>query len=122
MYKYVFAVLILCFCAPAFSAGPVKYPNKVDGMNDVEFFQWAVTRNQRARKAWEAKAAALPPKYFNTPVRITEGRVSVRGRGGQRGGFGVRSYTRYYRFQNPDYTSPGPLTIVNPYVKPKTKK
>jgi len=123
--KYFCVLLFLCVCSPSLAsepiAFPVKYPESVKKMTDAEFFRWATNRNQKASDKWQDENAKQSPKYLTTPIVITEHQSRVRGNRRHSGG-SVRGiqYSRVYNQQtlNPAYSSPGPLTIVNPYCKP----
>ena len=114
---------------------PYHYPRNVYDMNSREFYLWAVDINFKAK---EALPTYYAPRWLNgtetnTNMSIeTYGDIGNRGCGGYgnyrgNGGYlgygyslmGQQSVTFPRRWLNPDYTGPGPLIIVNPYVKPK---
>jgi len=114
------------------SAFPVKYPARTRSMTDREFFKWATDRNAKATEAW-FNEASLSPQYITTKVRVTKTNASTRAAGNS--GTTVDGYTALpkrasgtsthetyeynRRYVNPNHSWPGPLTIINPYVRPK---
>ncbi len=118
----------------ALSVGmPAKYPANVKSMTDKQFFKWATKRNAAATDAWFNEAALSPPRYKTVKVQVTKGKSSTRMTGNS--GTTVNGYTTLpkrvsgssthetyeytRRYMNPSYSWPGPLTIINPYVRPK---
>jgi hypothetical protein len=111
---------------------PAKYPVNVKSMTDKQFFRWATRRNAAATDAWFSEAA-LSPRYTTGKVLITKGESSTRAIGNSgstingyttlpKNATGSATYeTREYshRYNNPNYSWPGPLTIINPYVRPR---
>jgi hypothetical protein len=114
---------------------PVKYPAEVAKMTDAEFYVWATQQNAAAVSAWKAKKAALTePEYLDGTEKTEHGFKEGYGDSGNATvvfnptylGNDAKYYgwdkrvttTRKTRYPNPNYTSPGPLTIINPYVKP----
>jgi hypothetical protein len=112
-------------------------------MTAPEFYQWAVNFNLEQVKKLPTVYA---PKWINgTEIDTSSSVMTYGGRGGYvrdncgRGGCGgygnyrgpggyagygmslmnEQSVTYQRRWLNPDYVGPGPLVIVNPYVKPK---
>jgi hypothetical protein len=124
---------------------PVKYPPEVYKMTDAEFFKWATEYNKAQADDWKKRKSEIQEPEFLTgteTVTTTEyggsyGRLSY-GYGYGGGYFARSSYgcgSRYggsfdgssvqrtgtypWRRPNPAYVGPGPLVIVNPYVRPK---
>ena len=119
---------------------PVKYPAKCYKLTDAEFFVWATAYNKGQVEDWKRRRAAITePEYIGGTVTIHSGEYSNGVReGGYRpiyvGGDGYgggsvyggdtygtqtqQTYTFGTRYKNPYYVSPGPLTIINPYVRP----
>ena len=109
------------------------YPENVSEMSQAEFYDWAVARNAKARAGWAHAYKAAGPKYTYGSERLTTVEASSYNTGSStRTGFGVstgpgqRSYSSRVRkrvlprqWNNPDFRHPGPLTIINPYVKPR---
>lgn len=102
--------------------GPsVKYPVEVYSMTDDQFFQWATKFNVKQRADLEERRVT-EPQYITGTETSTTGRWSGRTGGRRAAIFNVtgnqRTVTYQQRWLNPQYSGPGPLTIVNPYCKP----
>ena len=111
---------------------PALYPTNVKSMTDEEFFRWATSRNKIEENNWFHKAALSPPRYKTVRVRVTKskfhsstsGTSEVTANGyittPERTSGAVTHETREYtrRYNNPNYSWQGPLTIINPYVRP----
>ena len=95
---------------------PTSYPSEVYSMTDAEFFKWATDQNIEARTEWEKWYKTAPPRWINYGVidYKQSRRGSYFGSNYEQGS--IRHYGR--RFLNPDYAS-RPLTIINPYCRPK---
>ena len=135
------ALVVLLLASVALAQGPVNYPPEVGAMTDAQFQQWATAYNQQRVIEWQArkaKAQANQPQYL--PGQTTEStaatapaataataatpRIYGQGYGNGPGdySYGSNSFTqRTVTFQaaNPNYVSPGPLTLVNPYCPPR---
>ena len=100
---------------------PVKYPAKVAAMTDDEFFQWATKVNKKQVVALEKRAAKLnEPKFiegWETDISLNYSGYSSRRYG--YGSVNTSSVESPRSWVNNNYVSPGPLTIINPFVKPK---
>jgi len=96
----------------------LSYPDEVYRMTDGEFYAWATEQNVKARAEWDEWYKTAPPRWIG--YGVTDYEQSRRGRyfgsNAERGS--VRSYEK--RFLNPDYVA-RPLTIINPYCKPRSK-
>ena len=88
---------------------PFVYPAKVTEMSDAEFFKWATKFNKRQER--EIVRSPDPEWLHGYGVR-TRVVYGVSGMEIVREG-----YPR--RYKNPDYFPSSPLTVVNPYCKPK---
>ena len=113
----------------------ITYPVTVDKMSKTEFFNWALKRNASAKAEWDSKYEYAGSKYIygSKEVMKTKSTGSSTGRSttsllGISTGPGVRysraitqRYTVPTRTLNPNFRHPGPLTIINPYVKPKSR-
>ena len=135
----MFKLLILCLFTQITVSDqippPVHYPRSVYNMTAPEFYKWATNFNLEQVKKLPTVYAPrwLNGTETNTNMSIeTYGDIGNRGCGGYgnyrgNGGYlgygyslmGQQSVTFPRRWLNPDYTGPGPLIIVNPYVKPK---
>jgi hypothetical protein len=123
---------------------PVSYPPEVYRMTDAQFFEWATERNKGALDDWQRRKAAIKePEYISGSESVvtsdTAGydnrffggwwaypdatrRVPYFAEPNDYGESSVhRSLTVPRRWPNPRYSSPGPLTLVNPYVRPKAE-
>ncbi len=109
---------------------PVTYPDKVVGMTDAEFFKWATAKNKAARADWKERYYLAGDKYIVHKRKTTKSRYTGMGNmqsvimtGGKIGDTDGESFTQQYestyRYANPDFRHPGPLTIVNPYFRKK---
>ncbi len=111
----------------------ITYPDNVSKMSKAEFFSWATKRNREAEARWEVMYDYAGSKYLygSKEIMKTESRGVTTGRSttsllGTSASPGIR-YSRVTtqrhsvptRTLNPDFRHPGPLTIINPYVKPK---
>jgi len=125
---------------------PVKYPAEVYKMTDAEFYNWAVKFNQAQANDWKKRKAEIKePEYLTGEEEVTTREYSgsygpsyggyfarspdgcgLGGCGSQFGdgggsvsGSSVQRKGIYpWRRLNPAYVGPGPLIIVNPYVRP----
>ncbi len=88
---------------------PFEYPAKVAGMSDAEFFTWATQFNKQQER--EIVRSPYPEWLHGYGVRT---RV-IQGVSGME--IVREGYPRHYL--NPDYFPPSPLTVINPYCKPK---
>lgn len=129
----------LVISKPFYGQLPASYPPEVYDMTDAEFFAWATEQNAKAKAEWDEWYKTAPPRWLS--YSVTSHNHHQRGRWADRGvtGYNYSGYeqrynsagfmygstygsTRYYeqRFLNPDYVS-RPLTIINPYCKPRGK-
>lgn len=95
----------------------LPYPSEVYGMTDAEFFQWATDQNGKTRAKWGKWHRTAPPRWIGYGVTISyqqSRRGSYFGTNHERGS--VHRYQRQYL--NPGYYS-RPLTVINPYCRPK---
>ncbi len=111
---------------------PAKYPVNVKSMTDEQFFQWATIWNLVAANAWEVEAAKSP-RYINARVLVTKSKARILASGNSQssangytilpnntqGSATSKTYEYTRQYANPNYSWPGPLTIINPYVRPK---
>ncbi len=118
-------------------SGPVAvmapYPADVAEMSQGEFYEWAIARNAKASTDWNKAYEAAGSKYLYGSERLTTVDAEARSTGsstvsafGIRTGPGRQNYNSKVRdrvlpsrWNNPDFRHPGPLTIINPYVKPR---
>jgi len=111
---------------------PVKYPENVDSMTDSEFQEWATKKNNVARKNWDSKFKdGYQYNYgsktivtsevigFNTGGSTITPTTITNDPGKSASSTKIEKHSVPYRYNNPDFKHPGPLTLVNPYVKPK---
>ncbi len=144
MYTIVFlAILIfLAICTFASAESPLKisppvdvfypaeYPDNVSEITDAEFFEWATAKNKASRADWAKRYEAAGSPYLIQRRKTMKSRYTGLGgnrgvivTGGSLGKTGGKLYSQQYeetyRFQNQDFRHPGPLTLVNPYVRPK---
>ncbi len=126
--------LLLLLLLPFFMAAdfPVKYPEKTYSMSKAEFFNWAVAQNKRAQDAWTKEfKKGYQYNYSSKQIETLETTGSSSGTSvisplsisQSPGRFSsttkkTKSFVPY-RYKNPDFKHPGPLTIINPYVQPK---
>ncbi len=110
---------------------PIKYPEKTLTMSKVEFYQWAVDQNKQAQEAWTKEfnkgyqyihgskiIETIKKSGYNSGSTITP--LSISKNPGRFSSTIKRQKRKVsYRYKNPDFKHPGPLTIINPYVKPK---
>lgn len=90
-------LLLLLVCAM-----PVQYPEKTYDMDAQQFQEWAIEYNIMSVLSLKSRKVS---KYYEVYNVQTNGfNTSIKGP------------SSWYR--NPNYVSPGPLTIVNPYVRP----
>ena len=83
-------------------------------MTDAQFLQWARAYNQRRLAEWRAlkeQAKADQPQYNIVQTTETRGSYDM----GNVCGQGYRQQTTIIETDNPNYVSPGPFTIVNPF-------
>jgi len=127
--------------------GPIArpLPQIIQNMSNEEYATWVIWHNLvTARKAGEKdeKDGYTGPKWLYGEVTNSYKRGSGRGATNNRGPRGVRSSNQFsssrgrtsvntnhssfshtrnyqYRYLNPDYTSPGSITIYNPFVRHK---
>lgn len=134
--KYVLALIVL-LCASICPAQiivsdqlpPMKYPAAVYKMTNAEFFEWASAYNLAQLEDWKKRKAAIAePEYLTGSETVTTceynygyfARSPRYGHGGYGGhGVPVQQVTYPRRWPNPFYVGPGPLVIVNPYVRPR---
>lgn len=112
---------------PHFSALPVKYPDSVKKMTNAEFYKWATKENKIREDAWFSKASTLPSRTYTSNGIVHKG-VDVYTSSGNThilttpknstSTYSRESYEVRHQFVNPNYKWQGPLTIINPYVKP----
>lgn len=118
------AILVLPnFCLNAEEAGfPVKYPKETYSMNKQEFYNWAIKQNKQAETYW-FNISEPEYLYYNKNITNIIGNLpSLISTSTKKGNTTIIRQTLPYRYKNPDYVSPGPLTIINPYVHPATIK
>ncbi len=137
------AVVVAVVCSASVKAATITisepvavmapYPEDVSEMSQAEFYAWAVARNAKASAGWAKAYEDAGPKYLYGSERImtVEAKASSTGSStisalgistgpGQRGySSRVRERVLPRRWNNPDFRHPGPLTIINPYVKPR---
>ena len=111
---------------------PIKYPKETLQMSKAQFYNWAVDQNKQAQKKWtkefnegyqynygsretettntygfnSGKSVITPLSVSNDPNTFS---TTVK----------KQKRKTYYRYKNPDFRHPGPLTIINPFVRPK---
>jgi len=117
---------------------PVTYPPEVDVMADAEFAKWAADYNKQQVAAMKERLSKLTePKYIYGEETDTTRDFAGYGSpfnfdvnfGGRNDSYYIRpdmyrgtasrcsvSYPR--RWLNINYVGPGPLNIVNPFVRP----
>ena len=108
---------------------PAPYPTNVKSMTQQEFYVWATQRNKQAEQEWHQKASN---PFYNSLGTLTRSNTNGSNTGAYVTPYGatiqpgqsyekttVESFDYQNRFVNPDYIAPGPLTIINPFVKPK---
>jgi len=98
--KFLILIAVLGF--------PVQYPESTKTMTDAEFYTWAVKTNKAAA---EARVETTDRYIYSWGTETVGNRFGTH-----------KTRTRLYRYNNPDYVWPGPLTIVNPYVHPRSMK
>ena len=126
--------ILLLLLLPFFMAAdlPIKYPEKTYSMNESDFYKWAVGRNKRARIKWERKFnKGYQYNYSSKEVEVRDasgfstGKTTAtplsisRGPSKFSSTIKVNKRTVPYSYKNPNFRHPGPLTLINPYVKPK---
>jgi hypothetical protein len=96
---------------------PITYTQEVKAMTDAQFFDWATAQNVQAKRESEERSRNGEPRYFLGSI------VSV-GTTYQANGYYRRPLNstttveqRTTQYNNPQYTGPGPLTIINPYCR-----
>ena len=117
---------------------PVNYPPEVYGMTDAEFAKWAADYNKQQVAGMKERLKNLAePKYIYGEE--TNATLDFAGYGSPMnfgGGFGGRNDSYYIRpdtylgaasrhsvsyprrWLNINYVGPGPLNVVNPFVRP----
>ena len=136
------AVIVAVVCSASVKATTITisdtavmapYPANVAEMSQEEFYDWAVARNAKARTGWWAAYEAAGPKFLYGTEKITRTRSGSLTTGssfvspfGVAMGAGEHSFkstisqkSKTWQRPNPDFRHPGPLTIINPYVKPR---
>lgn len=128
--KYL-AIISLLFASTALAQGPVNYPPEVYAMNDAQFKQWADSINAGRIAAWKLKkeeAKADQPQYLevqsaSSDSHATAGSMDVGGNGKENrrtwNDSEVKQQNVTFKIDNPKYVNPGPLTLVNPFCRPK---
>ncbi len=132
MKSLVLLILLSIMSTSAYAGFPVKYPKKTLNMSKIEFFIWAVDRNKRAQDAWTKEFDADDLyTYGSKQVETSETTGYNSGSStvtplsiSQSPGVSLSTTKKTkrfipYRYKNPDFRHPGPLTIINPYVQPK---
>ncbi len=149
VYKYLIAILLvlalvvvlaanlkattLTISPPGISFIPVIYPDNVAEMSQSEFYIWATNRNKKARSSWWTKYNEAGDKYIlgSYRVRAVNSKGSTTGSsittsyginnspGSQYFSSKVKDYLVPTRYLNPKFRHPGPLMLINPYVKPR---
>ena len=110
---------------------PVEYPKETLNMTDAQYYEWATSRNKDEKKSWDEKFDDQYKYIHGSSVVTTKskeglssGMVVTPMTASSTGGKEYSNETTTeknvsYRYLNPDFVHPGPLTIVNPFVKPK---
>ncbi len=122
--------LLLLLLLPFFMGAdlPIKYPEKTYSMSKDDFYQWAVNENKQAEIQWIKEfnegyqynygskiIETLNTQGFNSGTSL----ISINTGSGVSSSTVKRSKkTVPYRHKNPDFKHPGPLTIINPFVRP----
>ena len=133
--KSLVLLILLSFVATLAYAGfPVKYPQKTINMTGDEFYQWATEENKKAQEKWDNEfKKGIPYYYVSKEIETTKtfgynsGRttvtpITINTSPGKSSSIVKRQkQTVPYRYKNPNFSYPGPLTIVNPFIKPKEK-
>ena len=127
--KILLLLLPLLFLGADF---PIKYPKETLNMSKIEFFNWATDQNKQAKEAWTKEFNKdYQYNYGSKQIETTETSGSSSGTSvisplsiSQSPGKSYSTTTKTksfvpYRYKNPDFRHPGPLTIINPYVKSK---
>ncbi len=119
--------------SPYVTLTPVTYPDNVAEMSQDEFYTWATNRNKKVSTEWETKYKAAGDKYIYGSYRAsTVNSKSSSTSSSTMMAYGVNSGPgrQYFtsktqdkliptRRLNPHFRHPGPLTLVNPYVRPR---
>ncbi len=110
---------------------PIKYPEKTLTMSKVEFYQWAVNENKQAKESWIKEFnKGYQYIYASKQVEISDTSgfnsgtsfISIGNNPSKSSSITKKTKrTVPYRYKNPDFKHPGPLTLINPYVQPKKK-
>ncbi len=134
MKSLVLLILLSIMSTSAYAGFPVKYPEKTLNMSKAEFFNWAVDRNKKAQDAWTKDYNKDIDNLYNygskqietsetsgfSSGKSTISPLSVSQSPGK--SYSTTKKTKSfvpYRYKNPDFRHPGPLTIINPYIQPK---
>ncbi len=135
--KRVESMRILLLLLPLLFLGadfPLSYPKETLNMSKVEFFNWAVNRNKLARETWTKEYNKNIDDLYNygsRQIEVSETTGSSSGTSiitplsvSQSPGYfssttRIKRYTNFYRYKNPNFRHPGPLTLINPYVSPR---
>ncbi|MFW9878776.1 MAG: hypothetical protein ACFFG0_37330 [Candidatus Thorarchaeota archaeon] len=106
MKKLFLSLISICLLGAGF---PIEYPKETYSMTPVQFYNWATQRNIQAEKDWYDNS--INSTYPSTIKQV-------------KGSFWGTHEVKYlpYNYVNPQYISPGPLTIINPYVHPRNLK
>lgn len=99
----------------AYEPPALNYPAKCYRMADAEFYRWAIEFNRKAEKS---VVYSGQPKWLLDYYR----RSTVYQPWGIYGGLYSASGMVQTRYLNPDYVSPTPLHILNPFCKPEMPK
>lgn len=81
---------------------PVQYPKETYSMDAQQFQEWAIDYNVTA--VLSLKSSKVSKYYGIFDVQTNGFNSSINGPGSW--------------YKNPNYIGPGPLTIINPYVRP----
>jgi hypothetical protein len=120
MKKFLILSAIFCCLGAGF---PVDYPEYTKTMTRQEFYNWATRQNKQAEEAWFSNNELEYIDYSKEITTIdgnTPSLISVNSKKTDKSV--ITKHTLPYRYKNPDYKWPGPLTIINPYIKPSSLK
>lgn len=125
--RVILLILVSCFMGSDF---PAKYPKETLTMNKTQFFNWATQYNNQAKRAWFSNYNKESKYYYgskeittiNSSGNLTRSIISIGSKRKQISNTRTQEQIVPYRYNNPNYIHPGPLTIINPYVSPKTLK
>lgn len=117
MRRLLFSMLLLActsFVNGASLPPPITYSQEVKALSDAEFFTWSTGQNAIAKSASEAKSKLDQEYWPGNIVRVNEV--------GDRHWRTTIIEDRPTLYRNPQYTGPGPLTVINPYCRFKDDK